>query len=144
MSTHATDPVTVLVADDEPDIVALIARRLAKTGYRVITAANGCEALERAQRELPAVAVLDVMMPLMTGIEVSRRLRSLPETRSMPVILISAGIQDKMMVPADADAFISKPFGRTEIALMVRSLLERPGRSADDRFRDVSVAGDVG
>jgi CheY-like chemotaxis protein len=141
MSERSAAPVTVLVADDEPDIVALISRRLVKAGYRVITAANGGEALQRAQEELPAVAVLDVMMPLMTGIEVSRRLRSLPATHDMPVILISAGLPDKLVVPADADAFISKPFGPMEVPLMVRAVLERPARSAGDSFLPAPLVG---
>jgi len=143
MSQHTTNPATILVADDEPDIVALIARRLVKVGYRVITAANGGEALERAQRELPDAAVLDVMMPLLTGIEVSRRLRAMPSTRDIPVILISAGLPDKLVVPADADAFISKPFGPTEIPLMVRAVLARSGRPADGIFQQPSVSGSV-
>jgi CheY-like chemotaxis protein len=133
--------VTVLVADDEPDIVALISRRLIKAGYRVITAANGGQALQRAQEELPAVAVLDVMMPMMTGIEVSRRLRSTPATCSIPVILISAGLPDKLVVPADADAFISKPFGPKEIVLMVQAVLEHSGVSAADPSLGSPAAG---
>jgi CheY-like chemotaxis protein len=133
--------VTVLVADDEPDIVALISRRLIKAGYRVITAANGGQALQRAQEELPAVAVLDVMMPMMTGIEVSRRLRSTPATCSIPVILISAGLPDKLVVPADADAFVSKPFGPKEIVLMVQAVLEHSGVSAADPSLGSPAAG---
>jgi CheY-like chemotaxis protein len=127
VSQQSADPVTILVADDEPDIVALVERRLVRAGYRVITAADGREALQLAQREAPALAVLDVMMPLMTGIEVSRRLRSMPATREIPVILISAGLPDKL-IPGDADAFVSKPFGRSDLPLMVRSVLAGPGR----------------
>jgi CheY-like chemotaxis protein len=131
------------VADDEPDLVGLISRRLCKAGYRVITAADGREALELAQSELPAAAVLDIMMPFMTGIEVSRRLRSIPATRHIKVILVSAGQPDRPVVPADADAFISKPFGPTEIPLAVNAVLARPTRGAHDAFANASAASDA-
>lgn len=129
MSTSPDVP-TILVADDEADIVALLSRRLVRAGYRVVTAVDGEEALRQARRLLPALALLDVMMPKFTGIEVSRRLRATGETRQIPVILMSAGLADKLVVPLDADAFITKPFGIDEIPRMVREVLAGPRREA--------------
>jgi len=123
-------PATILVADDEPDIVVLVSRRLVRAGFRVVTAADGEEALRKARLLLPDLAVLDVMMPRFTGIEVSRRLRAGDATRRIPVILISAGLPDKLVVPIDADAFMTKPFGPDEIPRMVREVLARPRRLA--------------
>ena len=119
---------TILVADDDPDLLALMARRLVKAGYRVITATDGQQALDMAEHSLPQVAVLDVMMPKLTGIEVLGRLRAHPATRTMPVILITAGIQGIVPssgLPEGADGFIKKPFGAQELPNMVNAMLDR-------------------
>lgn len=118
---------TILVADDEPDIVALVSRRLRKAGFTVITAVNGEDALQKAMAGMPDLALLDVMMPLLTGIEVSRQLRASPRTHAMPVILMSAGLGD-MNIPDDADAFIAKPFGAFELPALVAEVLAQPPR----------------
>lgn len=124
---------TILVADDEPDIVALVSRRLTKSGFTVITAVNGEDALQTARERMPDLALLDVMMPKLTGIEVARLLRSVPKTDSMPVILMSAGLFDKLTIPDDADAFIAKPFGALELPALVRGVLTRTPRGAVTR-----------
>lgn len=127
MSDETPGVPTILVADDDPDLVALVARRLVKAGYNVITASDGEQALQQAERLSPQLAVLDVMMPKHTGIEVARRLRaSSGGTRHIPVILVSAGLPDNLLgrdLPADVDAFISKPFTAKDIANMVQELL---------------------
>lgn len=128
-------PGTILVADDEPDIVVLVSRRLTKSGFRVITAANGKDALQAARDRMPDLALLDVMMPKLTGSEVSRLLRSAPATHPMPVILMSAGPFDKLTIPDDADAFIAKPFGALELPALVREVLARTPRGAPTRDR---------
>jgi DNA-binding response OmpR family regulator len=124
---------TILVADDEPDIVALVSFRLTKSGFTVITAVNGDEALHAAQDLMPDLALLDVMMPKLTGIEVSRLLRAAPATHATPVILMSAGLFDKLTIPDDAEAFISKPFGALELPALVREILDRRPRKAPSR-----------
>lgn len=121
-------PSTILVADDEPDIVYLVARRLTQFGFTVITAVNGEEALQTARSTMPDLVLLDVMMPKLTGVEVSRLLRSDPQTHSLPVILMSAGLFDKKIIPDDADAFIAKPFGARELPALVSEVLARPRR----------------
>ncbi|MCR9075912.1 MAG: response regulator, partial [bacterium] len=83
-----TVPLTVLVVDDEPDLVELIAYNLQQQGHTVLTACNGAEALEQAKSRQPDLIVLDVMMPELNGIEVARRLRSRTETASVPIIML--------------------------------------------------------
>lgn len=126
-------PKRILVADDEPDIVALVSRRLTRSGFTVITAVDGEAALEAAREELPDLALLDVMMPKLTGIEVSRLLRSAPETHALPVILMSAGLFNKLTIHDEADAFIAKPFGALELPALVRDVLARTPREAPSR-----------
>jgi DNA-binding response OmpR family regulator len=118
---------TVLVADDDPDLVVLVARRLAKDGYRVITACDGEEALHQAQQCRPQLAVLDVMMPKLTGVEVMERLGSDPATQAIQIVLITAGSFNSDSdegVPAGADGYAKKPFGRREIPDLVRAVLD--------------------
>lgn len=119
---------TVLVADDDPDLVALVVLRLVRAGYEVVTASDGEAALRLAGELLPDLALLDVMMPKLTGVEVLRRLRALPETSAMPVILISAGLHDDLVgggLLAGADDFIRKPFGPREVPSRVQAVLAR-------------------
>lgn len=118
---------TVLVADDDPDLVALVARRLTKVGYHVITASDGEEALQMAQDHLPDLAVLDVMMPKLTGLDVTRRLREQPATENILVMLISAGFEsnDMLGLPPGADDYLKKPFGPQELPDRVQAVLAR-------------------
>ena len=122
------EPQTVLVADDDPDLVALVARRLVRAGYRVITASDGEQALQMVEQFMPELAVLDVMMPKLTGIDVVGRLRAHPATRNVRIILISAGFPDNVVSrdpPAGADDYIKKPFGVLEIPDRVQAVLAR-------------------
>ena len=80
----------ILVVDDEPDIVALIAYHLAKAGYRVSTATTGSDALETARRERPALIVLDLMLPEMSGYEVLEQLRADKATATIGVLMLTA------------------------------------------------------
>lgn len=121
---------TILVADDEPDIVTLASRRLTRSGFTVITAVNGENALEVARERMPDLALLDVMMPKLSGIGVLRLLRAAAETYAMPVVLTSAARGHTLLVPDEADAFIAKPFGALELPALVRAVLARPRRGA--------------
>ena len=104
---------TVLVADDDPDLLLLMTRRLSKAGYHVIGASDGQQALDLVEQFLPQMVVLDVLMPKLTGIEVLVRLRSDPATHNMLIMLISAGFKgtiDEAGTPAGADVYFRKPF----------------------------------
>ena len=117
---------TILVADDDPDIQSLVVLRLERSGYRVIRASDGAEALELALAEHPDLAVLDIMMPKLDGCEVTRSLRSNPETANMPVILLTARVQDGDVsrgLEAGANDYVKKPFSPQELGARVASLL---------------------
>jgi DNA-binding response OmpR family regulator len=124
----------VLVADDEEDIRALVAFRLQRAGYEVITAADGAEALTLATTRLPDLIVLDMMMPKATGLEVTRSLREQDSTKHIPVILLTARAQEADVASgfeAGADDYVKKPFSPMDLQLRVQALLERsPAASA--------------
>jgi DNA-binding response OmpR family regulator len=118
----------VLVADDEEDIRALVAFRLERAGYEVITAADGEEALTLATTRLPDLVVLDMMMPKATGLEVTRSLREQDETKDIPVILLTARAQEADVArgfEAGVDDYVKKPFSPQDLQLRVQALLER-------------------
>jgi DNA-binding response OmpR family regulator len=118
----------VLVADDEEDIRALVAFRLQRAGYEVITAADGAEALTLATTRLPDLIVLDMMMPKATGLEVTRSLREQDSTKDIPVILLTARAQEADVASgfeAGADDYVKKPFSPMDLQLRVQALLER-------------------
>lgn len=117
---------TILVADDDEDILVLLSVQLGRLGYTVLTAADGEEALELVSRERPALLVVDAMMPRLDGYGVIRRLRADEATASLPVILISARAQRADAdagLDAGADVYIAKPFHGSELAAAVRTLL---------------------
>jgi CheY-like chemotaxis protein len=103
----------VLVVDDDPDILDLVAMRLRRAGHRVATASHGFAALDLiAEKGAPEVAVLDVTMPVMSGLELLSRLRDTPQTQDMPAVFLSARV-----LPADVQAgqalgatYLTKPF----------------------------------
>jgi len=118
----------VLVADDEEDIRALVAFRLRRAGYDVITAADGAEALTLATTRLPDLIVLDMMMPKATGLEVTRSLREQDSTKDIPVILLTARAQEADVASgfaAGADDYVKKPFSPMDLQLRIQALLER-------------------
>jgi len=116
----------VLVADDDEVIVGLISYRLEHSGYRVIAALDGQEALRLAHVERPALAVIDVMMPRIDGYELTRRLRGDEATRALPIILLTAQAQaadSDRGFDAGADAYVVKPFSPEELRALVAELL---------------------
>jgi DNA-binding response OmpR family regulator len=124
----ATETPLVLVADDEADIRALVAFRLERAGYEVITAADGEEALTLATTRLPDLVVLDMMMPKATGLEVTRSLRGQDETKAIPVILLTARAQEADVArgfEAGVDDYVKKPFSPQDLQFRVQALLER-------------------
>jgi DNA-binding response OmpR family regulator len=122
----------VLVADDEEDIRSLVAFRLRRAGYEVITAADGEEALLLATTRLPDLVVLDMMMPKATGLEVTRSMREHEATKDIPVILLTARAQEGDVISgfeAGADDYVKKPFSPQDLQARVQALLERSAAS---------------
>ena len=119
---------TVLVAEDDEDIRALVVYRLERSGYEVVQARDGEEALRLAAEREPDLAILDVMMPKLDGYEVTRRLRREPATSRLPVILLTARSQEADVsqgFAAGADDYIRKPFSPDELRARVQAILGR-------------------
>jgi DNA-binding response OmpR family regulator len=118
----------VLAADDDADILELVAFRLERSGYTVLQARDGEEALQMALEHKPDLAVLDVMMPKLDGFELTRRLRAEEATSRMPIILLTARAQDadvQQGFDAGADDYIRKPFSPQELRSRVQAILGR-------------------
>jgi DNA-binding response OmpR family regulator len=115
----------VLVADDDADILSLVRLRLERSGYSVVSARNGAEALELARERRPDLAILDVAMPELTGLEVTQRLRE--EHLDVPVILLTARARDVDVAAgadAGADVYVTKPFSPQELETRVRAQVD--------------------
>jgi DNA-binding response OmpR family regulator len=118
-------PSSVLVADDEKHIVQLVKLYLGNEGYRVETAADGQEALDKARRLRPDLVVLDLMMPRLDGLEVCRRLR---KESNVPVIMLTARTDDVDKIvglEVGADDYVTKPFNPRELVARVKAVLRR-------------------
>jgi DNA-binding response OmpR family regulator len=118
----------VLVADDDQDILELVALRLESAGYDVVRAADGEEAVRIAAESKPDLAVLDVMMPRLDGYDVTRRIRADEATSRTPVILLTARVEDTDVargLEAGADDYLKKPFNPQELRARVEAILGR-------------------
>ena len=118
----------VLVVEDEDALATLLQYNLEKDGYQVALAADGEEALIQVDERLPDIVVLDWMLPKVSGIEVCRRLRSRPETRNLPIIMLTARGEETDRVrglDTGADDYMVKPFSMTEFTARVRAVLRR-------------------
>ncbi len=126
----------LLVVDDDVDIARFVQVNLRLQGYEVILAHEGCTALELIERRLPALAIVDWMMPEIDGLELTRRVRANPMTAAMPIILLTArGVTvDKVVgLGAGCDDYLVKPFDTLELVARVRTTLRRT-----EEYREVS------
>ncbi|MBO6738473.1 MAG: response regulator [Phycisphaerales bacterium] len=141
-----TVPLTVLVVDDEPDLVELIAYNLQQQGHTVLTACNGAEAIDQAKSRQPDLIVLDVMMPELNGIEVARRLRSRTETASVPIIMLTAKTEEAHEIEglgAGADDYITKPFSMQVLMARIDAMARRTGGTSASGRDSVLTLGAV-
>jgi len=119
-------PSKILVVDDTPKNVKLLADVLTVKGYRVVTAASGREALAQVEAERPDLVLLDIVMPEMSGYEVCRKLREHPSTEVLPVVMVTAldPAEERIKgIEAGADDFLTKPINQAELLARVKSLL---------------------
>lgn len=134
----------VLVADDEPDVVQLVSQNLSAAGYQVTKASDGEDALEKARRLFPAVMILDLMMPKLSGTEVLRALKGDPRTSLIPVIMLTAckdEVDRIVSLELGADDYVTKPFSPRELTLRIKSILSR--RSAPQPASPLAVVGQI-
>jgi DNA-binding response OmpR family regulator len=116
----------VLVADDEADVVNLVTQSLSAAGFQVTRACDGQDALDKARRIEPALVVLDLMMPKLTGTEVLRALKSDPRTAAIAVVMLTARKEEVdriVSLELGADDYVTKPFSPRELTLRVKSIL---------------------
>jgi two-component system phosphate regulon response regulator PhoB len=127
---------SILVVDDERDLVELMTVNLEAAGYRVIAAHSGDEGLAKASEHLPNLVILDLMMPGLSGIEIARRLRANPRTTSVPIIMLTARAAEADQIvglSVGADDYITKPFSFKLLKARVEAILRRAsGKSSRD------------
>jgi DNA-binding response OmpR family regulator len=121
-------PQEILVVEDEPDIRNLVVLHLEREGFRCRTVANGADALREAKRAIPALVVLDLLLPGMDGLEVCRRLRADESTGGVPIIMLTAKTDEVDRVVGlelGADDYLGKPFSPKELVARIRAVLRR-------------------
>ena len=124
-------PQTVLVVDDERDIVELVRYNLAQAGFRVVSATDGRQAIDLARREKPDLIVLDLMLPVLPGAEVARILKQDEKTREIPIVMLTARGEEVDRVVGfelGADDYVVKPFSPRELILRIQAILRREGQ----------------
>ncbi len=136
----------VLVVEDEDALSALLQYNLDKEGYKVTIATDGEEALVVIDEQQPDLVVLDWMLPKVSGVEVCRRLRARPETRNLPIIMLTARGEESDRIrglDTGADDYVVKPFSMSELAARIRAVLRRirPGL-AEDRLHHGDIIVD--
>jgi phosphate regulon transcriptional regulator PhoB len=119
---------TILVVEDEHDVVDLLSLNLRKAGFKVLTAAEGASGLQKAREDKPDFIILDLMLPKMPGLEVCRTLKSNPATRHIPIMMLTAKAEeiDRIVgLEFGADDYVTKPFSPREVVLRIRAILRR-------------------
>jgi DNA-binding response OmpR family regulator len=127
---------TILLAEDDADIRFLVTFKLRQTGYQVRGFGDGLSALADARQHPPDLAILDTMMPLMSGLEVCQELRNDPATANIPIIVLTALAHEADIaagLAAGADDYIVKPFNTNDFAIRVKAALDRLQASASPR-----------
>ncbi len=142
-SPSGVRPVRVLVVEDDPGVASLLRRGLAFEGYEVSHVSDGGQALVSIRNDPPDLLILDVMLPVMNGIEVAKRIRNAEAqsgSKSLPILMLTArdGVPDRIAgLDAGADDYLVKPFSLDELMARLRALLRRGATSADDRPHEV-------
>jgi two-component system alkaline phosphatase synthesis response regulator PhoP len=136
--------ITILLVDDEPDILEIIGYNLSSEGYNVVTADNGIKAIDKAKKAKPQLIILDVMMPEMDGIEACEKLRAVPELSETVIVFLTARGEDYSQVAgfeAGADDYITKPIKPKVLLSKVKALLRR--FKSTEKPQDSVQAGNI-
>ncbi|MBR0655564.1 phosphate regulon transcriptional regulator PhoB [Plastoroseomonas arctica] len=148
MTGSAVRP-TILIVEDEAPLLTLMRYNLEKQGFAVEEATDGQEALLRVSEARPDLILLDWMLPAMSGLEVCRQLRRRPNTRDLPIIMVTARTEDQDTVRAldtGADDYIAKPFAMESLLARIRALLRRSGGVPEKgtlRYNDLAMDQDA-
>ena len=135
----------ILIVDDEPDVLELLSLDLSKEGYIIQQAQSGAEAITSINTTRPDLVLLDIMLPDMSGVQLTGKLKNTPETADIPIILLTAKDSDTDMVvglSVGADDYVTKPFSPAVLVARIEAVLRRmqPG---PDEAREVFSAGPV-
>ena len=135
------DKLKILVVDDELDVVELIARTLRDDGFEVICAHDGISALDLVSLEKPDLAIVDIMMPMMSGHEVCEQIKANPQTNHIPVICVSSAHTPDARAQSlrmGASTLVVKPFMPAELVAQVRRYVTKDdGVEQEDKFADI-------
>ncbi len=134
----------VLVADDEADVLNLVCNNLKSAGFTPLQAEDGPTALEQAKAQMPALIVLDLMLPGMSGLEVCKALKAEPATKNIPILMLTAKAEEVDRIlgfELGADDYMTKPFSPRELVLRVQSVLRRA--TSQPEKAEVLKLGDI-
>ncbi len=121
----------ILIVEDDKDILELVKLYLAKEGFRTATASTGADALKQVKSDKPDLIVLDLMLPEIDGLEICKRLRSAPDTTSIPIIMLTAKVEEADTIVGlelGADDYVTKPFSPKSLVARVKALFRRLDR----------------
>ncbi len=133
----------ILLVDDEPDILEILEYNLSREGYEVSTAANGQEGLAKADEVKPDLIILDIMMPVMDGVEVCRQLRAKPDFKNTIITFLTAREEDYSQIAAldnGGDDYITKPIRPRVLISRINALLRRNERVDEEELTEISIA----
>ncbi len=136
----------ILVIDDEQHIIELLRYNLETNGYEVVEAKDGLEGIEKAKKEMPDLILLDLMLPVIDGIEVCRKLRIGDETKSIPIIMLTAKSEemDKIIgLEMGADDYVTKPFSVRELLARIKAVMRRNKEVKEDSPKEVIYIGEI-
>ena len=139
-------PKKVLVVEDDPDIVKLLKFHLEAEGFRVLIAEDGEAGLKTSRDELPALILLDLMLPKMSGLDLCRILKGDKKTEAIPIIMVTAKGEEVDRVVGfelGADDYVAKPFSPREVLLRVKAVLKRTDTAAQAEGKEIIEVGDL-
>ena len=137
---------TILIVDDEEDIIELIKYNLKNEGYSILTAESGEQAIKIAKQSRPDLIVLDLMLPGMDGLEVTRYLRSNEETSDMPIVMLTAKGEESDIITGlelGANDYISKPFSPKVLTARIRAIFRRRKKNTMEPADSIKHEGDL-
>src|SRR5947207_7868793 len=141
--TSPADAPLILITDDDPDLLFTLGAQLEADGYRVLSASNGQAALQLVERTLPRLAILDLVMPVMDGFELARRLKRMGD---VPIIMLTALDDEESKVKGlelYADDYVTKPFSYRELRARIKHVLDRAWPEGEPVGAHVALDGGV-